>query len=139
MTKEEVLALSLTAKQKEQVERCFKAWQRTKAPNAFEPLQSQTQVKKMIDDYLKKYETSQAKKAAKPKSKNARDIQRLALELCKGKNKKLTFNELYTIVNDAVEAKERKAIEQERAELKKKLAALDAKEVELDERLAEKG
>lgn len=138
MTKEEVLTLSLSSKQREQAIRCFTAWERTKKASAFEALTTQAQVKSVIDDYLKKYEANKKKQQESPKKKTARDIQQLAMKLCKGKEKKLTFDELNAIIINAVDTKKRMAIAKKREELQRQLAELDAAEVELEERLAEK-
>ena len=118
MTKEEVLAISgLTAKQKAQVERCFNAWERLHKVSAFEPMTTASQAKDFINAKLAAFEKAQKAKENRASKKTSRDIQKLALTLCKGRNKALTFDELYDIIKDSVATKRRKELEKKRAAL----------------------
>lgn len=128
MTKEEVLGLSLTAKQEAQLKRFFDAWDKLKKPSVFEAMTTQKQVEDYIDDAVRKYEKNQEKKVNKPKKRNSRDIQSLALSLCKGKDKKLTFDELYKFIETAATEKRKKEIANKKAALAKQLAELEAEE-----------
>lgn len=117
MTKEEVLAISgLTKAQKDQVDRCFKAWKALHKPNAFESMSTQ-QAKDFINAKLTAFEKVKKAKENRVSKKTSRDIQKLALTLCKGRNKALTFDELYDIIKDSVATKRRKELEKKRAAL----------------------
>lgn len=117
MTKEEVLAISgLTKAQKDQVDRCFKAWNALHKPNAFESMSTQ-QAKDFINAKLAAFEKVKKAKENRVSKKTSRDIQKLALTLCKGRNKALTFDELYDIIKDSVATKRRKELEKKRAAL----------------------
>lgn len=133
MTKDEVLALPLSEEQKEQVEeRFFDTWDKLGIPSPFENMRNSDEVINYINEGIKRYKKNQEKKAKKAPKKNARDIQHLAVELCKGKKKKLTFDELYKFIETAVTEKRKKEIANKKAALAEQLAALEAEEESLN-------
>lgn len=130
MTKDEVLALSLTKAERAQAERTFQAFQRLGKPLVIKG-DTETQVKAYLTKKVAEYEKKQQKKAEK-NQKTANDIRSLAKDLCKGKNKKLTFDELYAIMEDAAIAKKRKELDAKIAKQQAELAAMQAERAELD-------
>lgn len=134
MTREEAFKINgLSKEQKEQLERSFDAITKTqsKADKANGvpvevPAKNKAELTTYLDTAIARYNKNQEKKKNNPKKITSRDIQKKAIELCTGRKKKLTFAELLEIINDAVDAKVRKAKEAKIAELKAQLAELEA-------------
>lgn len=136
MTREEAFKINgLSKEQKEQLERSFDAITKTqsKADKANGvpvelPAKNKAELTTYLDTAIARYNKNQEKKKNNPKKITSRDIQSLALSLCKGKDKKLTFDELYKFIETAAIEKRKKEIANKKAALAKQLAELEAEE-----------
>ena len=96
MTREEAFKINtLSKEQKEQLERSFDAITKTqsKADKANGvpvelPAKNKAELTTYLDTAIARYKKNQEKKKNNPKKITSRDIQKKAIELCKGRKKK---------------------------------------------------